>query len=267
MNAVHSPTRKKKHRRYPIKPSPPTELHKRSRLTFSPITIPGTPENQSSTVTYSTKALTLTANTVDSPYRNESNEQADVGMVEEITDIDLYYKIFNRYKKPDVDESNAESAARHQAISTEYRRLKQNNNINNKNNTATKTFKEHTLTPLTQYGNDLQFNTRHTLSPLSLAKHNNVEPIIEPISPLRTPEETIVTIVNNVQEINIHTDHSLYANPDRPVAPQSIDLIYDTGAALSMMPAQYSYAWRNLRPCLHTLAVPSVTHKAISLTR
>jgi hypothetical protein len=169
-------------------------------------------------------------------------------MVEEITDIDLYYNIFNRYK-PNMDESNAESAARNQAISTEYRPLKQYNKVNNKNNTATKTFNEHTLTPLTQYGNNLHFDIRHTFSS-PLTKHN-VQLIIEPISPLHTPEETIVS---SVQEINIHTDHSLYANPDRPVVPQSIDLIYDTDAALSIMPAQYIYAWRNLRSCLHTLA-------------
>ncbi len=61
-------------------------------------------------------------------------------------------------------------------------------------------------------------------------------------------------MVNNVQEMNLDTDHSLYANPDRTIQPQSIDLIYDTGAAISMMPAQYHYAWRNLRDCLHSLA-------------
>ena len=32
-----------------------------------------------------------------------------------------------------------------------------------------------------------------------------------------------------------------------------MDIIYDTGAAISMMPAQYTHAWTNSRPCLHTL--------------
>jgi len=38
---------------------------------------------------------------------------------DELEDIDLYYKAFNR-NKPEPEESNAESAARHQAVADEY---------------------------------------------------------------------------------------------------------------------------------------------------
>ena len=47
--------------------------------------------------------------------------------------------------------------------------------------------------------------------------------------------------------------HSLYNNPDQPLPPQVVDVLYDTGAAISMLPEEYTYAWTNLRECLHTL--------------
>jgi hypothetical protein len=58
---------------------------------------------------------------------------------------------------------------------------------------------------------------------------------------------------NNAQGIILDNIHYLYNNPDQPQPPQLVELIYDTGAAISMMPAQYSYSWKNLRECLHTL--------------
>jgi hypothetical protein len=58
---------------------------------------------------------------------------------------------------------------------------------------------------------------------------------------------------NNVQEISIETDYSLYPSPDKPIQNYPINLIYDTGAAISMLPAEYSHAWTNVRECLHTL--------------
>jgi hypothetical protein len=64
---------------------------------------------------------------------------------------------------------------------------------------------------------------------------------------------TVDTQTNNAQEIQLQADHSLYPNQDKPTQ-QQIDIIYDTRAAISMMPAQYTrHAWTNSRPCLHTL--------------
>ena len=80
------------------------------------------------------------------------------------------------------------------------------------------------------------------LSPLT--QYNT--PIIEPLETSPLPEPIHPT-TNNVQEVSIHTDYSLYQNPDKPSQSRPIDIIYDTGAAISMMPAEYHYAWTNLR--------------------
>jgi hypothetical protein len=47
--------------------------------------------------------------------------------------------------------------------------------------------------------------------------------------------------------------HDLYQNQDTPLQKQPIDLLYDTGASITMLPLDYAPAWRNLRPCLHQL--------------
>jgi hypothetical protein len=57
-----------------------------------------------------------------------------------------------------------------------------------------------------------------------------------------------------VQEVSIYTDYTLYPNPDKPITPQpSREVIYDTGAAITMLPEDYPYAWTNTRDCLHIL--------------
>jgi hypothetical protein len=76
-------------------------------------------------------------------------------------------------------------------------------------------------------------------------------PIIEPINP--SPISEPIQIRNNVQEVSLYSDYSLYSNPDKILKPSPIDLIYDTGAAISMMPADCDYAWTNLRECIHVL--------------
>jgi hypothetical protein len=45
--------------------------------------------------------------------------------------------------------------------------------------------------------------------------------------------KTLVT--NNVQEIQLQTSHSLYENQDKRLVTTQIEVIYDTGAALSMI--------------------------------
>jgi hypothetical protein len=54
---------------------------------------------------------------------------------------------------------------------------------------------------------------------------------------------------NNVQEISIETDYSLYPSPDKPVQNHPINIIYDTGAAILMLPAEYTHVRE--RPQLH----------------
>ena len=60
-----------------------------------------------------------------------------------------------------------------------------------------------------------------------------------------TPE-TQIRISNNGQELNLQTPH---AN-----APEVIQVIMDTGAALSMFTGSVTSAWTNLRPCLYSIS-------------
>ncbi len=48
---------------------------------------------------------------------------------------------------------------------------------------------------------------------------------------------------NNVEEISLDTDYYLYyQSPDKPIKNQPISIIYDTGAAISMLPADCTHA-------------------------
>jgi hypothetical protein len=61
------------------------------------------------------------------------------------------------------------------------------------------------------------------------------------------------TLNNNVTEVNLHTDYSLYDNPDKYPTPHPVPVIYDTGAAISMLSSEPSWAWTNLRDCMFNL--------------
>ena len=61
------------------------------------------------------------------------------------------------------------------------------------------------------------------------------------------------TLNNYVTDITLQTDYSLYENPETYSTPQPIPLIYDTGAAISMLSSEPSWAWTNLRDCMFNL--------------
>ena len=42
------------------------------------------------------------------------------------------------------------------------------------------------------------------------------------------------------------TPYDLYENQDIPLTTQPIELLYDTGASITMLPLEYSPTWRNL---------------------
>ena len=88
MNAIRSPNRNVEKVRRRIKIN-------RSRSIYSPITIPGTPENQMH----------------ENKFEKDNDKQDE--------DLDLYYKIYAKYK-PELGESNAESVERTEAIEAEY---------------------------------------------------------------------------------------------------------------------------------------------------
>ena len=78
---------------------------------------------------------------------------------------------------------------------------------------------------------------------------------------LQAPLEAKPAIMVNGQQVNVHDllkGDDLYPDPDRSEppptnSPKMIDVIYDTGAAITMFPLGDRQAWDNLRPCLHHL--------------
>ncbi len=58
-------------------------------------------------------------------------------------------------------------------------------------------------------------------------------------------------LTNNVTEVNLNTEYYLYNNPDKCLTTQPIPFLYDTGAAISMISSDPSWAWANLRECLY----------------
>jgi hypothetical protein len=136
---------------------------------------------------------------------------------EQVEDVELDYRVFNMFR-PEQGESNAESAERTLQINKEYAlRLKRQRDK----------IRQQRLQKLSQPSS--------TLHPIPLRLH-------------WSPEPTINTQTNNAQEIHLQSDHSLYLNQYKPTLNTPMDIIYDTGAAISMMPAQYTHAWRNSRP-------------------
>ena len=68
-----------------------------------------------------------------------------------------------------------------------------------------------------------------------------------------THTSTDETLTNNVQEINLNTEYSLYPNQDQCLTTQALPFIYDTGAAISMISSDPAWAWTNLRDCMYTI--------------
>ncbi len=96
MNAIRSPNRTK-----PKLKEETESTHKRKKY-FSPITIPGThPERR----------------TPDNDFTTQTTSEI------EDEDLQLYYSICNRFR-PEIGESNAESADRHLNTETRYNKLR-----------------------------------------------------------------------------------------------------------------------------------------------
>jgi hypothetical protein len=94
MNAIRSPNRDTQKTKRMLRLPIHSKLAKRSRPAFSPITVPGTPENQ------------------------QYKKKFEIAEEKQDEDLDLYYKIYARYK-PEMGESNAESVERTDVIEAE----------------------------------------------------------------------------------------------------------------------------------------------------
>ncbi len=193
MNAL-TPPKSNKHKQGKLKTSPPSNIPKRTRSSFLPLTIPGTPdapvqENppQPTSSSSSTRCTECTPNDGDTD--------------DDLTYLDLYYQVFNKHR-PEPGESNAEAAARHQSIEKEYQQLK--GKCKRKDHVHT----THELTPSTNSSSSVKFQCMSGyLSPLHLPY--NFTPIIEALNPSPIPEP-ISSAQNNVQEVYKHRLLSLH---------------------------------------------------------
>jgi hypothetical protein len=167
-------------------------------------------------------------------------------------DLAIYYKVVNR-NKTEFGESNAESAARNTALEAEYRYLlmkkKTKENQNKKERQRITEF--HALSPSTPPQEAVTFKRTKQSQPPRIKTNK-----------LRN-KDTLCH--NNVQDVLIETEYSLYPTQDRSIQHQPINLIYDTGAAISMLPAECTHAWTNVRECLHTLTGCFAGHSETNL--
>ena len=215
MNALEStPKRKLKVR---VRVSVRQSQRKRGKNNSFPTIVPGTPEQDDKNGT--------------PPQTRKQEKDPD-------PDLTIYYKLLSRYK-PECGESNAESVARTEAFQAEYEyRLLQNNNKTIKRKRGRKrTTNVHSLSPTTPTQQTVKF-TKEALKRTST---------------LQIQDDEGTPYLNSVQDIPLDTDYYLYQTQDKPIYNNHISLIYDTGAAISMLPADYAHAWTNLRECLHTL--------------
>jgi hypothetical protein len=204
MNSI-IPQTAPKHKLNPVKTSP-TNMHvKKSRTSFSPIIIPGTPDER---IPSSPEEHISTSSATHKWHYDDHVEDDD----EELQDLDLlYYKVFNNYR-PEPDESNAEAAEHHQAINDDYKRLLARRRREERDEAS----QNHELTPSKPLGSSVHFRSLASYwSPIT--RYSN--PIIEPMEELPIPEPIHPT-TNNVQEVSIHTDYSLYKNPDKLSQPR-----------------------------------------------
>jgi hypothetical protein len=87
MNSI-VPQTAPKHKLGPVKTSPNNMHVKKSRTSFSPIIIPGTPEER---IPSSLEELASTSSATHKWSYDDHGEEDD----EELQDLDLYYKVFN----------------------------------------------------------------------------------------------------------------------------------------------------------------------------
>jgi hypothetical protein len=235
MNSLQSkpPKRKRRSVKMKVRVAIQQSQPRREKSSFTPITIPGTPEEDINP---------------QSPEISLPRTNTEEGIDEDLT---IYYKVFNRHK-PEFGESNAESAARTTAIEAEYRYLLMKKTKEKQiKKEREKSAKFHTLSPSTPPQETVAFKKAKESKPIRIESNK------------QRNKDTLCH--NNVQEVTLQTDYSLYPTQEKPIQHQPINIIYDTGAAISMLPAEYTHAWTNVRECLHTLTGCFAGHSETNL--
>ncbi len=65
--------------------------------------------------------------------------------------------------------------------------------------------------------------------------------------------KTLPTVLNNAQEVEIAASYNLYESHDKRKKVLTQDILYDTGAGLTMISGTYPWAWTNLHDCMYAL--------------
>jgi hypothetical protein len=152
------------------------------------------------------------------------------------TDSDSSTKITNRCFQPgEIGESNAESAERHREIQRNIKRkMRRRDKRRRKLNQRLQRLLEQQL----RHISDEEGNGSSTIEGAQTRSMIAAKVLKQGVQTL------------TIDDIN---PHDLYPHQDKPLKSGPIDLLYDTGASITMLPLDYAPAWRNLRPCLHQL--------------
>jgi hypothetical protein len=61
------------------------------------------------------------------------------------------------------------------------------------------------------------------------------------------------TLTNHAQEVQLTTSYNLYENPTKRITTTTQEILFDTGAGLTMISGQYDWTWTNLRDCMYAI--------------
>jgi hypothetical protein len=199
--------------------------------------------------------------------------------------VTTYYKC---YIPPDINESNAESVAREEEIQkriltrkqkslpdrprsppTQRQRVRDTRHTTNivsipphttsmtidkgenMGNTPNEQVSGTSLTVPAQHcieGSSLQSGKEEVDLSSSMSPDGNTD-----LSKCHNNKEQIIQQLVQTLTLDDLNPHGLYPNPDKPLPPQEITVLYDSGASITMLPGGFTDSWRNLRPSLMSL--------------
>jgi hypothetical protein len=200
--------------------------------------------------------------------------------------VATYYKC---YIPPDINESNAESVAREEEIQKRIITRKQKSLPDRLRSPPTQrqrvrdtlhttnivSFPPHATSMTIDRGEDMDNTPNEQVSgasPTVPAKHcvegNSLQSGKEGVdlsssmsldgnlelSECHNNQEKIIQQLVQTLTLDDLNPHGIYSNPDKPLPPKEITVLYDSGASITMLPGGFTDSWRNLRPNLMSLS-------------
>ena len=215
--------------------------------------------------------------TQDSPAEGHTSEES----------VDTYFQC---YIPPEINESNAESVEREMEIQRRIAK-RQRRHLPDRSNSRSSQRKDDTqqstniesvppyvTSPTVNEGKDIGNTSNspaHKTSMTVAMKHGNEEGSprsgkdgvnislgqarhieLSDWSKKRCHDCETQQMQQLVQTITLDdlNPHGLYPNPDTPLSPQDITVLYDSGASITMLPGTFKDSWRNLRPSMMSLS-------------